>query len=107
MIHMKILIAFATIYALGFVASIWFLNKYGKVFGLDYDIPKTYANMDDWENNHQAYTAFSLMWPVFYTISALIILLRFFWHFMLTLTKPFVNNTGVHQNPSEPLINKP
>jgi hypothetical protein len=59
--------AIVIIYLAGFTASIKFLGKYGDKIGLgDYDEPKTYATMDDYSSNAEAWTMFSIFWPIFF-----------------------------------------
>lgn len=69
-----------TAYILGFIFNVAFFSMLGKTIGFDYSGPKDYANCDDWDNNAQAYTAFSMMWPV--TDSLLIL-----WGVWIILTK--------------------
>ncbi len=53
------------VYFSGFLLTLTFFKYFGKRIGFDYD---KYANdggwYDDWESNEQAFTAFSLFWPV-------------------------------------------
>ncbi len=51
-------------YLIGFVLTILFFVKFGKRIGFDYDVPKTYANFDDWSSNTEAYSFFSFTWPI-------------------------------------------
>jgi hypothetical protein len=55
----------ALVYFFGFLLTLTFFKYFGKRIGFDYD---KYANdggwYDDWESNEQAFTAFSLFWPV-------------------------------------------
>jgi hypothetical protein len=54
-----------TIYIIGFLLTLTFFKYFGVKIGFDYD---KYASeggwYDDWENNEQAFTAFSIFWPV-------------------------------------------
>ena len=74
---------FASIYVVGFFLTLLFLKYYGKKMGFDYSEPKTYANHDDWNSNEEAYTAFSIIWPVFVLVN----LLRGLWHLLVIFTK--------------------
>ena len=56
------------IYVVGFVVNLLFWIKFGKKLGFDYSGPKTYANCDDWNSNAEAFTAWSLFWPITSTI---------------------------------------
>lgn len=52
------------LYLLGMILTFGFWAKFGKVIGFDYSGEKTYVNYDDWDSNSQAYTAFSICWPI-------------------------------------------
>ena len=61
------------IYIIGYFFSLLFLKKYAKKMGFgDYDEPKTYTNCDDWNSNASAWTAFSIIWPIFYSIGFIV-----------------------------------
>jgi hypothetical protein len=60
------------IYIVGYFSTFFFLVKFGKRIGIDYDVEKTYVNHDDWNSNASAYTAFSLMWPIFMTVLSIV-----------------------------------
>lgn len=53
------------IYVIGFFISLVIWSMFGKKYWTDYDAEKTYVDYDDWSSNEEAYTAFSLGWPVF------------------------------------------
>jgi hypothetical protein len=59
------MISIITIYIIGFFLTLTFFKYFGVKIGFDYD---KYASeggwYDDWESNEQAFTAFSLFWPV-------------------------------------------
>jgi len=59
------MITIITIYIIGFLLTLTFFKYFGVKIGFDYD---KYASeggwYDDWESNEQAFTAFSLFWPV-------------------------------------------
>jgi hypothetical protein len=59
------MITIITIYIIGFLLTLTFFKYFGMKIGFDYD---KYASeggwYDDWESNEQAFTAFSLFWPV-------------------------------------------
>jgi hypothetical protein len=59
------MITIITIYIIGFFLTLTFFKYFGVKIGFDYD---KYASeggwYDDWESNEQAFTAFSLFWPV-------------------------------------------
>ena len=52
------------LYIVGALAMFAFLKYFGKKFLPDYDQEKTYADHDDWSSNAEAYTFFSLVWPL-------------------------------------------
>jgi hypothetical protein len=53
------------IYPIGFLLTLTFFKYFGVKIGFDYN---GFANSsdwyDDWESNEQAFTAFSIFWPV-------------------------------------------
>ena len=55
---------FIITYIIGFIITLFLFIKFGKKIGFDYDVEKTYVNYDDWSSNAQAYTFFSLFWPI-------------------------------------------
>ena len=59
------MITIITIYIIGFFLTLTFFKYFGLKIGFDYD---KYASeggwYDDWESNEQAFTAFSIFWPV-------------------------------------------
>ena len=58
------MILYIIIYVVGYFLTILFFKKFGKKIGLDYSGPRTYANYDDWGSNAEAYTFFSVFWPI-------------------------------------------
>lgn len=58
-------------YVIGFIVNLLLLIKFGKRIGYDYDQPKTYEDMDDFESNASAYLSFSLIWPLFISVTLL------------------------------------
>jgi len=62
------------IYVVGFILTLLVLIKYGKSkFGIDYDKPKTYVNMEDYDSNTQAFIWFSIMWIIIIPITLIFI----------------------------------
>ncbi len=56
---------FIGIYVIGYLLTLLFLVVFGKKLGIDYDNrPRDYSNMEDWDSDARAYTAFSFAWPV-------------------------------------------
>jgi hypothetical protein len=51
-----------TIYIIGFFLTLTFFKYFGGKIGFDYDNRK--MQWDDWDSNEQAFTAFSIFWPV-------------------------------------------
>ncbi len=53
------------IYSIGFLLTLTFFKYFGVKIGFDYD---KYASeggwYDDWESNEQAFTSFSIFWPI-------------------------------------------
>jgi hypothetical protein len=56
------MITIITIYIIGFFLTLTFFKYVGVKIGFDYDNRK--MEWDDWESNDQAFTAFSIFWPV-------------------------------------------
>ena len=56
------MITIITIYIIGFFLTLTFFKYVGVKIGFDYDNRK--MEWDDWESNEQAFTAFSIFWPV-------------------------------------------
>lgn len=69
-------------YLLGSIASLSILHKYKGKMDLpnyDNDFSKDY---DDWDSNAQAFSAFSLMWPVFWGVH----LLKWSWDLLVYIS---------------------
>lgn len=49
------------IYLIGFLLTLTFLKYFGVKIGFDYT---NNTSWDDWHSNEQAFTAFSLFWPM-------------------------------------------
>jgi len=71
------------IYVIGFFVSLIVWSIFGKKYWVDYNQEKTYANYDDWSSNAEAYTAFSLGWP----ITAAVAILRLTWGGLVKLSQ--------------------
>ena len=65
-------------YIIGFMVTLTFLKLFGKKVGIDYDESHAY---DDWDNNAQAYTFFSLIWfvvaPLYLIIMIFVLVYKF------------------------------
>lgn len=70
------IIFYIIIYVLGYLASIVLLHKYHKQLGMNYNIPKTYVNHDDWNSNAQAFACFSIVWFAFWGLTLFVYLMR-------------------------------
>lgn len=55
------MITIITIYIIGFFITLTFFKYFGLKIGFDYDSER---DEDDWRSNTQAFTAFSICWPV-------------------------------------------
>jgi hypothetical protein len=75
-------------YIIGFVLNVALFATFGKAMGFDYSAPKDYSNCDDWDGNVQAYTAFSLGWPIIDTF----LILWGLWTALTKLTGVFVKS---------------
>jgi hypothetical protein len=56
------MITIITIYIIGFFLTLTFFKYVGVKIGFDYDNRK--MQWDDWDSNEQAFTAFSIFWPI-------------------------------------------
>jgi hypothetical protein len=53
------------IYLIGFLLTLTFFKHFGTKIGFNYDRDENELHgWDDWDSNAQAFTSFSLMWPV-------------------------------------------
>jgi len=53
------------IYPIGFLLTLAFFKYFGVKIGFDYNRNVNDIDWyDDWESNEQAFTAFSILWPV-------------------------------------------
>jgi hypothetical protein len=74
---METLIIIIICYIAGFLISLLWLSKYGEANDLGgYDGEKTWAEAEDYSSNASAFLAFSLIWPLFYTVGLIVILHR-------------------------------
>ena len=54
-----------TIYIIGFLLTLTFFKYFGVKIGFDYTRNANDIDWyDDWESNEQAFTAFSIFWPI-------------------------------------------
>jgi hypothetical protein len=79
-----------TIYIIGFFLTLTFFKYFGVKIGFDYtrnanDIYHDWY--DDWENNEQAFTTFSIFWPVIIPM----LLLMCIWKIVFKFGKWFLN----------------
>lgn len=82
------LFEFLVLYIIGFVITLTILILFGKSkFKLNYDLPKSYANHDDYINNAQAYTCFSIIWFIFVPISLMV----FIFNRLVNLVQKLIN----------------
>ena len=79
------MITIITIYIIGFFLTLTFFKYFGVKIGFDYDNRK--MEWDDWDSNEQAFTAFSIFWPII--IPMLLILGS--WKTIFTFGKWFLN----------------
>lgn len=56
---------YGIIYIIGIFISFLLWSMFGKKYWIDYDPPHD-DDYDDWDSNKQAYTTFSLAWPLFF-----------------------------------------
>ena len=77
-----------TIYIIGFLLTLTFFKYFGVKIGFDYTRNANDIDWyDDWESNEQAFTAFSIFWPII--IPMLLILGS--WKTIFTFGKWFLN----------------
>ena len=59
------MITIVTIYLIGFLLTLTFFKYFGVKIGFDYTRNANDIDWyDDWESNEQAFTAFSIFWPI-------------------------------------------
>lgn len=80
---------FLTIYIVGFILTLTFLKLFGKKIGIDYDFQDN--SYDDWQNNAQAYLAFSITW----VITAPMFLIVVFFKLLYKFTQWFLKYPNV------------
>lgn len=68
------------IYVVGFILTLTFLKIFGKKIGIDYDPPHV-PDYDDWENNAQAYLAFSITWIVTVPMFTVVVIVKLLYKF--------------------------
>jgi ABC-type dipeptide/oligopeptide/nickel transport system permease subunit len=68
------------IYIIGFILTLTFLKLFGKKIGIDYDPPHE-PDYDDWENNAQAYLAFSITWIVTVPMFTVVVIVKLLYKF--------------------------
>jgi hypothetical protein len=68
------------IYIIGFILTLTFLKLYGKKMEIDYDSPHE-PDYDDWENNAQAYLAFSITWIVTVPMFTVVVIVKLLYKF--------------------------
>ena len=65
---------YIAIYLVGVVTSLFALHKWKEELDVDhYDDTDDIYLYDDWESNAQAFTAFSIMWPVFWGVKFIVL----------------------------------
>lgn len=60
------ILLYIIVYVVGYFASVVAMHKYHKQLGMDYNVPKSYVNHDDWDNNAQAFAGISVAWFLFW-----------------------------------------
>jgi hypothetical protein len=68
------------IYIIGFILTLTFLKMFGKKLGIDYDSPHE-PDHDDWQNNAQAYLAFSICWVVTAPMFTVVVIVKLLYKF--------------------------
>lgn len=70
---------YVSIYIIGFILTLTFLKLFGKKMGIDYDsVDNTY---DDWDNNAQAYLAFSITWVITAPMFLIVVFFKLLYRF--------------------------
>jgi len=60
------------VYVVGYILTLLFLVAFGKSwFGINYDKWSKTSEYDDWDSNAQAFSAWSLFWPMLWVGSAI------------------------------------
>jgi hypothetical protein len=68
------------IYIIGFILTLTFLKLFGKKLDIDYDPPHV-SDYDDWENNAQAYLAFSITWIATVPMFTVVVIVKLLYKF--------------------------
>jgi ABC-type dipeptide/oligopeptide/nickel transport system permease subunit len=68
------------IYIIGFILTLTFLKLFGKKMEIDYDPPHE-PDYDDWENNAQAYLAFSITWIATVPMFTVVVIVKLLYKF--------------------------
>ena len=71
---------FFLFYIIGFILTLTFLKLFGKKMEIDYDPPHE-PDYDDWENNAQAYLAFSITWIVTVPMFTVVVIVKLLYKF--------------------------
>lgn len=79
------MITIITIYIIGFFLTLTFFKYFGVKIGFDYDNRK--MQWDDWDTNEQAFTTFSIFWPVIIPM----LLVMGIWKIVFKFGKWFLN----------------
>jgi hypothetical protein len=66
-------------YIIGFIMTLTFLKLFGKKIGIDYDSADN--SHDDWENNAQAYLAFSITWVITAPMFLIVVFFKLLYRF--------------------------
>lgn len=74
-------------YVLGFFISLWAFHTFKNELDINHYDPPHPEDYDDYDSNASAYVAFSLMWPIFWTIT----ILGLIWDGLLFISKKFEN----------------
>lgn len=73
---------------IGFLICLFILHKFKKQLNIDnYDNEKSWADYEDYDSNAEAFTVWSMMWPVILIVGLCVIT----WKFLLWLSKKIEN----------------
>ena len=75
-------------YFIGFLICLFILHKFKKELNIDnYDEEKSWADYEDYDSNAEAYTVWSIFWPIIFVVGVFLII----WKVLFWLSKKIEN----------------
>jgi hypothetical protein len=95
------IIFYTIIYVIGYLVSVFAMHKFHKQLEMDYNVPKTYSNQDDWDNNAQAFAGISLVWFMFWGMFGFLYLVKKLIKFSSNIEKRINNQNKIKKEVEE------